>query len=431
MSSYATHIHNPSPVFPIEILERICLLLPPKEAYRVAVGLRLLHVRNRLLPVVNTVRQYMNKASARGDVELLQAWLDSGATLDYSNFSMDDASLMGHVNVLRWWRASGLELRYTHKAFCFGAGGMFDNFTKDEEVMIAVLNFWRESGLPMLNEWAMFAASERGLTRVLTWWKDESGYEPLYRPDTFHTVSLKSLQWWKSSGLPLLCDRSGLQYALRHPPTNPTEYLQVLDWWKMNTLLRPTAADGDRASEVSELMVLDWLKKSGELLYTEKAMDWAGTRDALQWWLDNVEIANLKYSKSTIVQFNGRQWARRMVSRLEWWKSCGLPPKWTDEEFAVAMEEAIKEDEIGMAYRPPGWIEPEYIHNGDTDCDDDSENSEEEDSDEEDSTGSDDDDDDDDNDTDDDESDGGDGTSGDEAESDPADDDKVEDGEHD
>ncbi|KAJ3151918.1 hypothetical protein HDU89_001559 [Geranomyces variabilis] len=368
MSSLA--VVQRSPVFPTEILEQICLFLPPNQGFRVAIGLRLIRVRNRLLPVVNTSHskkwyfRRMDTASERGDVDLLQAWLDSGAQLQYTTASIDRASLKGKLNVLSWWQASGLELQYTQQAFMLAHGNPFkhEKLIEDEADMITVLNWWRESGLPMLNKEAMNTASQHGLIRVLDWWKDESGKEPVYSPFAFHTCHIDSLKWWKQSGLPMLCDRTGLRYTLSYPLCL-TKRLNLLEWWRKESTVSFAAEDGDHASEVNNLDVLNWLKESGELLYTEKAMDCAGSTEVLQWWINNIEIINLKYSEKAIFQCNGsngRNCWRRMVSRLEWWKSCGLPPKWTDEEFAAAMEEAMKEEELGVDYRIPGRVHPHW-----------------------------------------------------------------------
>ncbi|KAJ3174002.1 hypothetical protein HDU87_007216 [Geranomyces variabilis] len=341
------------PVFPTEILEQICLRLPLDEAFRLAIGLRLLRIRNRLLPSYyakfnSDLR--LDEASKAGDVELLQAWLDSGVKLTYYNHgaryryttsAIVCASLNGHVDVLSWWKSSGLEFNYTREAFQFGIGsetGLHDDYTTNETLMINSLNWWRDSGFPMLNEDAMDTASIRGLTRVLSWWKDESGQKPVYSRSAFHTHWIASLEWWKKSGLPMLEHPRVLHHVLTKWGNHPALRMRTINWWRDNTAISFTAEDGDDASSYGNVDILQWLKEAGELRYTENAMDFAGSPETLQWWVENVDPGDLKYT----------EWAV--------WKTSGLAPKWTDETFAEQME---------LAHEAWNWTDDEIFSSDD------------------------------------------------------------------
>lgn len=125
-------------ILPIEILEKILILLSAETTYRIAVQLNLTYVRNQCLPRVS--RLSIDEASRKGIVQVLDWWSESGHKFSYTNGAMDCASVRGHIEVLEWWKTSGLELKYSELAMDRAS----------ENGHIAVLEWWKACGLKLI-----------------------------------------------------------------------------------------------------------------------------------------------------------------------------------------------------------------------------------------------------------------------------------------
>ena len=192
---------------PQEIIDYTIAFLPPEERYIAATAVRSSYIRNKTIPLLAACS--VDSASERGDVRLLQWWLNSGLTLEYSQLSMDRASKFGHVAVLEWWRQSGLPLKFSSWA----------TTNASENGHVAVLDWWRNSGLNMKwSCWAMLYATLNGHVPVL--------------------------EWWKQSSLPLL-------FYVNRKSKNSHEL--AMKWWQNNSSLCPASVDFDVVRELQNL----------------------------------------------------------------------------------------------------------------------------------------------------------------------------------
>jgi hypothetical protein len=124
---------------PEEIIENIILHLPDeKEILRTAIHLRSDYLKRKVIPQVSDAS--MDSASAKGQIDLLNWWKDSGLDVIYTNDSMNEASKNGHLSILDWWKNSGFTLKYTPSAI--------HNAVKNGQSK--VLEWWNKSGL-MIN----------------------------------------------------------------------------------------------------------------------------------------------------------------------------------------------------------------------------------------------------------------------------------------
>ncbi|KAI8799661.1 hypothetical protein BJ742DRAFT_129037 [Cladochytrium replicatum] len=133
----------------------------------------------------------MDKASAKGDVKVLDWWKKSGLELRYTENAINEASRVGQVKSLKWWKASGLSLRYTEHAIDEAS----------EMGHVEVLQWWKESRLELrYTDKAMDRASWKGHIRVLEWWK-QSGLPLYFSPKTKYEGFSRVIEWWEQSGL--------------------------------------------------------------------------------------------------------------------------------------------------------------------------------------------------------------------------------------
>ncbi|KAI9344527.1 hypothetical protein DFJ73DRAFT_840256, partial [Zopfochytrium polystomum] len=103
------------------------------------------------------------RAGAKGHVQVLQWWKDSGLPPPLPNgCPLAEASKYGYVAVLQWYKDSGWPLDYSWLEMdAASAAGH-----------VSVLQWWKDSGLPLKFDHAMRHASSNNHINVLQWWKD-------------------------------------------------------------------------------------------------------------------------------------------------------------------------------------------------------------------------------------------------------------------
>lgn len=205
------------------------------------------------------------------------------------------ASAWGRVNVLRWALDSGFGVRPHVSPSATNQESPMDVASTDGHV--ETLEFWRTSGLPLVySELAL-----NGATRY---------------------SEFACLEWWKTSGLPLKIGNV-LDYA------SMDQSAQTLGWWARSGLEGKYSKKAlYHASCAGSLAVLDWWKASGlALLYDEDVVVGAtkhGRVDCLDWW--ERSALELKYTAFEIEEaiedcLAGGD-AREEVKR--WWTQRGL-----------------------------------------------------------------------------------------------------------
>ncbi|KAJ3042838.1 hypothetical protein HK097_001892 [Rhizophlyctis rosea] len=308
------------PNLPLETITHILQYLPTILAYRIGVLLKVAYnypnVRNDLLPLIPGAS--MNRASMKGQVELLDWWLERkqhGYPIHYTSAAMDRASGKGHLRVLIWWQDSGLPLKYSHEAMNWA--------TRNGH--LHCLGFWVDSGLRM--RWtrhAMDNASQTGNVASLEWWK-QSGLECRYSEKAMDSAAnVEVLQWWKESGLYLRFTEKAMDLAAS---------VEMLQWWKdsgMKLYYAQTAIHN--AIRSGRIDLLEWWRTRGlELRYDQLfVMTLAnnnGMPDILQWWLHS----GLQFRVPAIaLDFAAN------AATLEWWKRSGLLLEWTERALLSA-----------------------------------------------------------------------------------------------
>lgn len=143
---------------------------------------------------------------------------------DYDSEPLDEASRKGHIHVLQWWKDSGLPLRYGLVMDVASAWGQ-----------PAVLEWWKNSGLPLeYDRTALRSASYRGEVEVLEWWK-RSGLRLIYDKDVLVEATkfnrVEVLEWWKNSGLTVHYLLVEIEAALEDAIGGGKE---AMEWWKGN-----------------------------------------------------------------------------------------------------------------------------------------------------------------------------------------------------
>lgn len=184
--------HKP-PRLPLEIIDKVIdkvieRIPDKKEAYKAAVGLRRIYIRDKLIPRMRYAT--MNSASKKGQVELLD-WWKTGPETHYTETALCDASRYGHIDVLEWWRKSGLELKAL-PSVCLDMAS--------EQGHVAVLEWWKSSGIELeCPLWALSRAIQDKQLKVLQWWESSgldlklSGSE---RFDAQVCGDAEVLEWW-------------------------------------------------------------------------------------------------------------------------------------------------------------------------------------------------------------------------------------------
>ncbi len=209
-------------LLPLETWTEIAQYLDPLECFRLASHLRVRHLYRIALPRIPAASP--DKASERGQIDLLQWWKDSSLSLHYTKDSIERACSLGNITVLSWWEQSGLTLRYSTRAMQYAS--QRSNF--------AVWNWWCRSGLDLRYCTRLIdGLSMLGNVAALEWWKN-SGLELKY---TTRAMDLAegpdTLQWWRQSGLTLQfsVNGTGLRNALVHQDR------ETAAWWMESGLL--------------------------------------------------------------------------------------------------------------------------------------------------------------------------------------------------
>lgn len=157
-------------VMPVDILVCILNQLDVYVRFRIAVNMRLIHVRNRCLRQMHETRP--QAASANGHIELLEWWhLNEPARLTPKIIArcLINASCHGCVNVLDWLLARSIASKQPLT---------YDERPLDMAANERVLDWWQASGLPL--KWSTLALDRAA-------WHDR----------------IDILRWWKNSGLSL------------------------------------------------------------------------------------------------------------------------------------------------------------------------------------------------------------------------------------
>ncbi|KAF8472781.1 hypothetical protein BDZ91DRAFT_449768 [Kalaharituber pfeilii] len=161
----------------------------------------------------------------------------------YDEGALNQASWQGHINVLQWWKDSGLPLRI---------GDVMDWATVGGH--ISVLEWWKHSGenTNIMHRDALCIASTRGKIEFLEWFRN-SGLQLTYGNDILAIITKKnkpeSLEWWAKSGLRIEYAISDIWEAIEDATTKGDE---ARDWW----LARGVKFDGLDSEEWTRLRVL-------------------------------------------------------------------------------------------------------------------------------------------------------------------------------
>jgi hypothetical protein len=103
----------------------------------------------------------LDKASAKGHVNVLEWYLNNKLHLNYTESALDDAVYYNHINVLDWWFKSNLPLKYSTMSIEYAS--WMSN--------INVLEWWIKSNLPLkYSDIVLDLASENEHINVLEWW---------------------------------------------------------------------------------------------------------------------------------------------------------------------------------------------------------------------------------------------------------------------
>ena len=188
---------------PWEIFDRVLLFLPRIEAYRVAVDLRRLHVRDAIL--LKTSSACPISACERGIVSLLEWWAKRkfigplnapiGVLVP---FCIEVACQYGKVNVLDWF------MEQREYPFICGEEGL-DYAAGAGHV--SVFEWFKGKGLRIkVSSCAVNWASANNNIDILDWLKENTP-ELSYNIDAIYFACkrnhISTLRWWDGSGLPL------------------------------------------------------------------------------------------------------------------------------------------------------------------------------------------------------------------------------------
>ncbi|EEQ32135.1 conserved hypothetical protein [Microsporum canis CBS 113480] len=168
-----------------------------------------------------------------GNTALLDWWLHCTELpkKDYLTDAMDSASRAGFIHVLEWWRNSGLPLLYTERAL----------ESASAEGHVAVLSWWRnasecspEHALPLKVGKSVLLAAQSGKTNSIAWW-DQSGIPYSYTESVARIASTHGhvhvLElWYKLKGSKMIFDNQVLVGATKNG------HVDVLEWWRRSGL---------------------------------------------------------------------------------------------------------------------------------------------------------------------------------------------------
>jgi len=167
-------------------------------------------------------------ASAWERVNVLEWALHGGFGIlsDASESAINEASMNGHLAVLDWWKGSGLALKI---------GNVMD-YASLESTTIS-LEWWARSGLEgKYSRMALLNATNQGHLKVLDWWLN-SGLQLVYDKDILVGATkygkVESLEWWLKSKLKVAYTIFDIEEAIEDC-TN--RQLEVHDWWKQQGL---------------------------------------------------------------------------------------------------------------------------------------------------------------------------------------------------
>lgn len=168
-----------------------------------------------------------------GNTALLDWWLHCTELpkKDYLTDAMDSASRAGFIHVLEWWRNSGLPLLYTERAL----------ESASAEGHVAVLSWWRNASecspehvLPLKVGKSVLLAAQSGKTNSIAWW-DQSGIPYSYTESVARIASTHGhvhvLElWYKLKGSKMIFDNQVLVGATKNG------HVDVLEWWRRSGL---------------------------------------------------------------------------------------------------------------------------------------------------------------------------------------------------
>ncbi|KDB24327.1 hypothetical protein H109_03772 [Trichophyton interdigitale MR816] len=200
-----------------------------------------------------------------GNTALLDWWLHCPELpkKDYLTDAMDSASRAGYIHVLDWWRNSGLPLLYTERAL----------ESASAEGHISVLSWWRnasecspEHSLPLKVGKSVLLAAQSGRTNSIAWW-DQSGIPYSYTESVARIASTHGhvhvLElWYKLKGTKMIFDNQVLVGATKNG------HVDVLEWWRRSGLhVEFKTCDIEEALEDaitgSEEKVRRWWERNG------------------------------------------------------------------------------------------------------------------------------------------------------------------------
>ncbi|EGD95058.1 hypothetical protein TESG_02551 [Trichophyton tonsurans CBS 112818] len=200
-----------------------------------------------------------------GNTALLDWWLHCPELpkKDHLTDAMDSASRAGYIHVLDWWRNSGLPLLYTERAL----------ESASAEGHISVLSWWRnasecspEHSLPLKVGKSVLLAAQSGRTNSIAWW-DQSGIPYSYTESVARIASTHGhvhvLElWYKLKGTKMIFDNQVLVGATKNG------HVDVLEWWRRSGLhVEFKTCDIEEALEDaitgSEEKVRRWWERNG------------------------------------------------------------------------------------------------------------------------------------------------------------------------
>uniref|UniRef100_A0A6C0E8D5 Ankyrin repeat protein n=1 Tax=viral metagenome TaxID=1070528 RepID=A0A6C0E8D5_9ZZZZ len=273
-------------------------------------------------------------ASSVGNVNVLEWWKNAGLDIEFQEYNiMFPASINGHINVLDWclkYNNNSFTDPQIHAIILFASmsgqikvlewfkkiGLKFDEFNCTPymiadpscDYLESVINEASLSGHYELLEWLKqsgfaFESKDSYDERSLAFIVDSDNileYKDIpnaqYRP-SFEEQSkkfVKTLEWWKHSGLPLKYSEKSMDMA------SSCGLVDVLEWWRNSGLpLKYSENSLNYASRDGQIEVLKWWFNSGlPLKYSENTLDYACNRETMKTWFDsNVEI---KYTEEDI-----------------------------------------------------------------------------------------------------------------------------------